>query len=251
MPDIWTHCNSQLNRDLEPVVERANENWQYVKNFTTFPQLHQWLNTLNVSGQVGTFVINCHGNFGGRLLLDQVISHQSAESLFIERFRPLQNYIARDGHLWFTGCAMADRDEGTQLMQSISRQLPDRVIIGHDRLSYNPTIGVPYAAGNIIMRDLVEITDISQAGLLEGRVHKLHPATKWMRNERVLRYPRDEQRNRPGMRCAYPLCRGHSDANHQCDGSWDPGCEWRGSPRTQEIRGNPSFLYYTPDDPTP
>jgi len=234
MVNVWAHCQAGRNSDLPTVRESENGEWSYARNFNTMEGLTRWLNARNLRGSIDTLVINCHGDFFGHIFLDVALTYESADRLFEERFRDLRHYLRPLGHLWFTGCSMAERDHGTQLMNKISRQLPGRVVIAFDRGTNNAG-GSQYAAGNIRIQDIIAIRSPEDSAAMNQRVHVMHPAAKWVRDEIVLRYPRDEQRNRANQRCAYPNCRGHRLPTHQCDGGWNPGCQWRVAKHTRRI----------------
>lgn len=227
---IWCHCSSALNHDLPSVRAGRHGAWDDALNFEHPAALAAELESRHLSGRISTLVINCHGDFGGHLRLDVELGPDSADSAWRSRFEPLARFLTPLGRLWFTGCAFAEGEAGTRSMSRLSAMLAGRVLIANDRESYVESLNLPYVPGAIRLHDTFPITDPSDVAAFDLHVSVHHPACKWVRNGVVLRYPRQEQSLRPHNRCAAPACIGHCHPTHQCDGAWNPGCDWHAGP---------------------
>jgi hypothetical protein len=225
MARVWAHCKSGANRNLAIFNEDSRAfGFTHVKNFDTLPELIGWLRSEGLHNSVDVLYINSHGaNYGeGRLELDETISLSSLHRI-AQPLSDLMGFVVVNGKLVFSGCATGGGRAGTEFLFGISRCVRHRKIIAFERETQRSVVvgglSSMHTGGTSVGEVYVE-------GL---KVTPYHPHAKWVFNgiePLVIRYPINEQASRPGMRCAYPDCPGHSSAVHQCEVPWHPASEW-------------------------
>jgi hypothetical protein len=242
MARVWAHCKSGANRNLAIFNEDSRAfRFTHVKNFDTLPDLVDWLRSENLHNSIEVLYINSHGaDYGdGRLELDETISLASLHRI-ARPLSDLMGFILVNGKLVFSGCATGGGRDGTEFLFAISRYIRHRKIIAFERETERPLIVTGRSGFGGLSTQTTGGTSVGEVYIEGLRTTPYHPHAKWVFNgiePTVIRYPINEQASRPGMRCAYPDCPGHSSAVHQCDVPWHPASEWHSGVRPRKRSG--------------
>lgn len=234
MARVWAHCKAGANRGLATFDENSRAfGFTHVKNFETLPELVRWLGSEDLGNAVEVLYINSHGVSGSDARLELDIPISMATLSHIERpLRDLMGYLTHGGKLVFSGCSTGGGFHGTQFLLAISYHVRLRKIIAFERDTIRTISRASALTGG---------TSVGEVYIDGARATPYSPHAKWVFfgiSPQVVRYPVDEQSRRPEMRCAYPLCPGHSNPLHQCDAPWHPASEWHSAlPRKPSIVG--------------
>lgn len=234
MARVWAHCKAGKNSGLATFDENSRAfGFTHVCNFETLPELVQWLGSEGLRNSVDVLYINSHGVTGSdaRLELDESISVATLHRIG-RPLRDLMGYLTHHGKLVFSGCSTGGGPQGSEFLLAVSRHVRLRKIIAFERDTLRL---ISRASG------LTGGTSVGEVYVDAARATPYNPHAKWVFcgiDPQVIRYSVDEQSGRPGMRCAYPQCPGHSSPLDQCDVLWHPASEWHsGLPRKPSVWG--------------
>lgn len=127
-----------------------------------------------------------------------------------QQFRDLAPYLQRGGMLSFVSCDAGQGDTGSTFLIELSRQLPDRVIVGYEVKGW-----FEYFKSDPGM--VVEAKNTSKPPPGTPLLAAWGSHAKWAHNGSIVRLPADEQKQRVNKRCANPRCPGHSSHLHRCE----------------------------------
>jgi hypothetical protein len=205
MATVWAYRVSAFRTN-------PKSGWSHTINFSSLPDLVSNLDDAHLHGGVEQLAIVAHGDFAGQVHMDGRTA-VSARSL-----STLAPYLTSNAMLIFVSCIAGAGDTGSSFLTSVSRELPGRVIIGFSTWGFvDTTFGAPNDPGNV---QAAPGGARPKAGT--PRLTSWGSWAKWAYRGEIVRLPADEQKKRPGRRCASPRCPGHSSEQHRCDWLTDP-----------------------------
>jgi hypothetical protein len=174
--------------------------WSRTINFNNLSDLIKTLDAQGLRGSIEQLAIVAHGDFAGQVFLEEGPLSTTPDKLTI-----LAPFLQHKGMMSFVSCIAGAGDGGSAFLKAVSRQLPTRVIVGYSQWGFVDTVPARNDPGNV---------QVSQAGQWPAKgAPRLTPwgaYAKWAYMGTIVRLPAEEQKTRPGKRCANPACPGHS-----------------------------------------
>lgn len=168
-------------------------------------------------GRVTRLGIVAHGDQPGVVRLDHPLSVSTVRR-FSADLRDLRLWLTSDAMLIFYACIAGRGDEGSSLLVALSRELPQRTIVGFELYGFIGPGGLLNAPGVVTATEASDSQLALQRASQHGRLHPWCPFAKRARGGVIRHIPILEQSERPRQTCANPTCRGHSRPDHSCRG---------------------------------
>lgn len=192
--------------------------WSHTVHFADkrLSTLMDQMNDRNLRGRVSRLAIVAHGDVGGRVELDPILTPGSL-TRFRGDFQRLRYYLNRNAMVSFASCIAGSGDRGTRLLTGVSRLLPGRTIVASVVWGcFSNAFGSRSAPGNL---QVSRVPDCRQAD--SARMSPWVAHSKWAFGGEIVRWPQSEQGLREGFTCGNPDCPTHRVPGQRCT-NWAP-----------------------------
>lgn len=118
--------------------------WSHTVNFSNVPDLLNKLEEANLRNGVTRMAIVAHGDLPSQVIMD------GTTPVLPGTLRDLSTYLQASAMLSFVSCIAGAGDGGTMFLNNVSRNLPDRVIVGFSTWGFvDASFGAPNDPGNV------------------------------------------------------------------------------------------------------
>lgn len=210
MTNVWAY------REGEYRVEKSAE-WDIAVRFAEQPPPARWgprdpgLNDLidrlseqHLEHGIDRLAIVSHGS-PGRIYTNGKFNAPSIS----QHFTDMATFVRKGGLLSFESCDAGQGAYGDMFLIAVSKNLPNRVIVGYEIDGY--VSFYPSTAGQV-----PEIPDGKEPKPGAPNLDPWNGHAKWAFNGVIVRKPVIEQKMEPRKRCANPGCRGHASEVDRC-----------------------------------
>jgi Domain of unknown function (DUF4347) len=197
-------------------VASGHSEWAHVIHFNALSDLATSLTDKKLKqGEIEKLVIIAHGDAGGVVQLDRVLTPDTISS-FASEIDALRGFMGVHCKLIFMSCISAVGPQGSLLLTKLSSSLTNRHIIGFTIKGAMMAGGWPSTPGQVYEGDNF------MSGMPAKAMKGMKPLTeysvfsKWGRNGFITKIPYEEQVKNPNFKCAWWNCPGHAKPTEWC-----------------------------------